>query len=64
VAAWIRELDKNDPDLEHHFFEALCLYEWNETVNRPLLELLLGAKNPLARAYATRVVGRWHDRLE
>ncbi len=64
VAAWIRGLDKTDPDYEHHLFEALALYEWNETVNRPLLELLLNARNPLARAYATRVVGRWHDRLE
>ncbi|MEO1836364.1 MAG: PVC-type heme-binding CxxCH protein [Akkermansiaceae bacterium] len=64
LAAWIRGLKKGDPRIEHHLYEALALHEWHEAINRPLLELLLSAENPLARAYATRVVGRWHDRLD
>ena len=64
LAAWVSTLDPDDPRFEHHLFEALCLYEWFETVNVSLLNQLLGAREPLARAYATRVVGRWHDRLQ
>ena len=64
LRSWVHRLDESDPNHEHHLFEALCLHEWNESVNQPLLEQLLNAKNPLARAYATRVAGRWHDRLE
>ncbi|MDP6207478.1 MAG: HEAT repeat domain-containing protein, partial [Roseibacillus sp.] len=64
LAAWVSTLDPDDPRFEHHLFEALCLYEWFEVVNVSLLNQLLGAREPLARAYATRVVGRWHDRLQ
>lgn len=64
LANWIPTLDPNSPRFEHHLFEALCLYEWFEVVNPNLLQQLLDAREPLARAYATRVVGRWHDRLQ
>lgn len=60
---WLARLDRKDPNYEHHLYEALCLTEWAEVVNVQLLEQLLKAREPLARAYATRVVGRWHDRL-
>ena len=40
------------------------MFESHEVVNRPLLERLLASKDYRARAYATRVVGRWHDRLK
>lgn len=64
VQKWVDELDSNDPNLEHHLFEAIGVFESHEFVNRPLLESLLEANDYRARAYATRVAGRWHDRLE
>lgn len=63
LATWLSSLDPDSSRLEHLLFEALCLHEWFEIVNKDLLTRLLGAQEPLARAYATRVVGRWHDRL-
>ena len=64
VTKWIGDLDDSDPNLEHHLYEAIGVFESHEVVNRPLLERLLVAKDYHARAYATRVTGRWHDRLE
>ena len=61
---WISSFDPLDPSLERQIFEAVCLHEWFEIVNVELLEQLLRASEPLARSYATRVVGRWHDRLQ
>ncbi|MDF1813958.1 MAG: HEAT repeat domain-containing protein [Verrucomicrobiales bacterium] len=61
----IAALDKwtTQTDDEHHLYEALCVYAWHETVNPGLLERLHKAKDPLARAFAARVAGRWQDRL-
>jgi putative heme-binding domain-containing protein len=64
VTKWIGGLDDSDPKLEHRLYEAIGVFESHESVNRPLLERLLKAKDYRARAYATRVAGRWHDRLE
>jgi len=64
IGKWIDGLKPNDPQLEHNLFEAIGVFESHEVVNRPLLERLLEAKDYRARAYATRVVARWHHRLE
>jgi putative heme-binding domain-containing protein len=64
VTKWIGSLDQSDPNVEHHLYEAIGVFESHEVVNRSLLERLLKAKDYRARAYATRVAGRWHDRLE
>ncbi|MFP6656965.1 MAG: PVC-type heme-binding CxxCH protein, partial [Pirellulales bacterium] len=64
IAGWTEQLDRKDPELEHHLYEAIGVFESHEAVNRPLLERLLAAKDYRGRAYATRVVGRWHDRLK
>jgi putative heme-binding domain-containing protein len=61
---WVAGLKPADPELEHKLFEAIGVFESHEVVNRPLLDRLLSAKNYKARAYATRVAGRWHDRLK
>jgi putative heme-binding domain-containing protein len=63
VGNWIDKLKRDDPKLEHKLFEAIGVFESHEVVNRPLLERLLTAKDHRARAYATRVIGRWHHRL-
>ena len=64
ITKWVKQLDKAGPSVEHHLFEAVGVFESHEVINRSLLERLLAAKDYRARAYATRVVGRWHDRLE
>jgi putative heme-binding domain-containing protein len=64
VTKWMGSLDQSDPNLEHRLYEAIGVFESHETVNRTLLERLLKAKDYRARAYATRVAGRWHDRLK
>jgi putative heme-binding domain-containing protein len=64
ITKWVNTLDQDDPNIEHHLYQAIGVFESHEVVNRPLLERLLKANDYRARAYATRVVGRWHDRLE
>jgi putative heme-binding domain-containing protein len=61
---WVDALKPTDPALEAKLFEAIGVFESHEVMNRPLLERLLASKDYRARAYATRVVGRWHDRLK
>ncbi|MGB0578564.1 MAG: PVC-type heme-binding CxxCH protein [Limisphaerales bacterium] len=56
---WLR-----GPRKEHDLFGAIGVFESHETVNAELLDRLLQAKDHRARAYATRVAGRWHDRLD
>ncbi|MFP6620230.1 MAG: PVC-type heme-binding CxxCH protein, partial [Pirellulaceae bacterium] len=62
--AWIQGLDPKLPRYEHHLYEALGTYATLEVVRPGLLARLLQAQDPRARAYAARIVGRWHDRLE
>ena len=64
ITGWIEDLDPDHPDLEHHLYEALGVFESHEVVNRALLERVLASRDHRARAYAARVVGRWHDRLD
>ncbi len=64
ITKWVDALDKNGTNIEHHLYEAIGVFESHEVINQPLLERLLKAKDYRARAYATRVAGRWHDRLE
>lgn len=64
VEKWVETLKPGDPNLEHNLFEAIGVFESHEVVNRLLLERLLRANDYRARAYATRVCGRWNDRME
>jgi putative heme-binding domain-containing protein len=64
VNQWIDRLSEDDPNLTHHLYEAIGVFESHEAVNTSLLKRLLAADDDRARAYATRVVGRWHDRLD
>ena len=61
---WITSLDPKLPNYEQHLFEALGAYATIEDVEPRLLRRLLNARDPRARAFATRIVGRWHDRLD
>ena len=61
---WLAALDKADPRYEHHLFEALGVHEAHERAESTLLQSLLTAKEPRARAYAAGVAGRWAERLK
>ncbi len=61
LGAWVGRLDTNDPGYEHHLLEALWVHQHHHSVNRGLLEKVLKAKNPRARAAATRVLSYWLD---
>lgn len=64
VDAWVRSLDPDDEETERLLVRALGMYEAFEAVRPEFLKKLLEADNPRARAYATRVIGMWSDRLE
>ncbi len=61
---WIRSLDPKLPGYEHQLYEALGAFATIEVVRPALLDRLLQAGDSRARAYAARIVGRWHDRLD
>jgi len=63
VRHWLAGLREADPESERHLYEALGVFEAHEVVNESLLDRLLEATDDRARAYATRVLGRWHDRI-
>ncbi len=63
IEKWVAGLDKKHADYEHHLYEALGAYETIEIADPKVLYQLLKAKDYRARAYATRVAGRWHDRM-
>jgi putative membrane-bound dehydrogenase-like protein len=63
LGAWVGRLDANDPDYEHHMLEALWVHQHHHSVNCGLLEKILNAKDPRARAAATRVISFWRDGL-
>jgi putative heme-binding domain-containing protein len=64
LRSWVAALDTASPQYEHFLYEALGAYATIEVVEPRLLEQLLSAVDPRARAYAARIVGRWHDRLD
>ncbi|SKA88205.1 putative membrane-bound dehydrogenase domain-containing protein [Prosthecobacter debontii] len=48
---------------EHQLMDVCGIYEAHETANAALLNRLLQAKDFRVRAYGTRVIGAWADRL-
>lgn len=60
---WALRLKNDDKLFERHQFEALALCATIESVQPQLLRRVLRAKDHRARAFAARIVGRWHDRL-
>ncbi|HWE38986.1 MAG TPA: PVC-type heme-binding CxxCH protein [Isosphaeraceae bacterium] len=63
LAAWVKGLDANDPEVEHHELEALWVYQGLDVVEPRLLATLLDAKDGRVRAAAVRVLGDWADEV-
>ena len=64
IKMWVQELDPADERYEHHLYEAVSALATIEVVEPALLARLLEAKDSRARAYASRIAGRWHDRID
>src|SRR5258707_5355772 len=64
LASWVHKLDRAVPEYEHHLVEALWTYESLDIVEPKLLGQLLHARDPHARAAATRVIQQWQTRLD
>ena len=64
IDQWVTKLDAKDDDYEFHVYQALAACATVEVVRPVLLNRLLNAEKAEARAWATRLVGRWHDRLD
>jgi putative membrane-bound dehydrogenase-like protein len=60
---WMASFDSSNRDLEHWLLEALWLHQSHNTIDQELLLKLLEAKDPRARAAATRVLCYWRDRV-
>jgi putative heme-binding domain-containing protein len=61
VMAAIAEIKPQD---EHHLYEMAGVCEAHEQVDVALIERFLAAKEPRLRAYGTRMIGRWQDKLD
>ena len=64
LGEWVASLDPEGAAYERHLYEAVGAYATIEVPAPALLEKLLEAKEPGGRAFASRIVGRWHDRLD
>jgi mono/diheme cytochrome c family protein/glucose/arabinose dehydrogenase len=56
ITAWVANLDKKDPDYEHHVLEALWVSWGLNKVDQKLLNQLLQSKDYHVRAAAVRVL--------
>ena len=63
LESWVNDLDREDPDSDHHLLEALWVYQSFDVPNESLLMEVLSSENHNARAAATRVLQFWHDRI-
>jgi len=64
LARWVKGLDKKQSRYELRLYEALTAYATIEVVEPGLLGRVLRSEDHRGRAYAARLVGRWHDRLD
>lgn len=61
---YVTTLHPDDVFFESQLHTALSTFATLETVRPSLLRKNLESKNEQARAYAARLTGRWHDRLD
>jgi putative heme-binding domain-containing protein len=60
---WVEKLDPADPLHSRLLIDAIGIYETHEVVDPVLLKRLLRSPDYRVRAYATRVIGSWNERL-
>lgn len=60
---WVAGLDPTVAGYERLLLDTIGIFEAHEAVRPGLLARLLAAKDPRVRAYGTRVIGAWSERL-
>ena len=63
INQWVDKLDPKDERHDRHLLEALATCALMESVQPQLLNRVLRASDHRARAFATRIAGRWQERL-
>ncbi len=63
LADWVKQLDPQVAEFEHHRLEALWTYQSLDVVNPELIATLAGSANYNVRAAVSRVIGQWQGRL-
>jgi putative heme-binding domain-containing protein len=53
---WVKQLDRANPDYEHHRLEALWVMQWHDAVDIAMLDPVLKSPDFRARAAAARVL--------
>ncbi len=61
---WVNALDEKASDPGFGHYQGLMAFATMEVVRPTLLKRLLKAPDARVRAGATKLIGRWHDRLE
>ena len=61
---WIADLDKSDPEHEHHLVEALWIRQGLSALDAALLKQILQGRAPQARMAAARVLRYWQNDIE
>ena len=60
---WVKQFDPKAKEDAHHFLEALCLYQRNDTKNEALLDQVLNSPEEHARISARTVKQFWDNNL-
>ncbi len=60
---WVKQLDRDDTNYDHHLLEALWTMQTLKVVDQYLLRSVLGSNLPEARAAAVRVLSHWHKQI-
>lgn len=61
---WINKLSRSDRNYYEKIREALFVYQSQEIVKEPLLNILMRSAEPGARMVAAQAVGRWGKRIK
>lgn len=63
LKVWLKNLDPNDPQFEHHQLEGLWVAQCINSVQPELLKRCLKSQDGRARAAAIRVARHWKDQV-
>jgi glucose/arabinose dehydrogenase len=63
LGEWIKGLDKDDAEFDHHLLEALWVHQMHNRVDEALLDRVLSSEDHRARAAAIRVLSFWVDQI-
>jgi len=63
LSKWVDQLDRKDPEHDHHLVEAMWACQNVERPSEKILKLVLASKDGNARSAGARVLRYWHEDL-